>query len=219
MAESERKPDRRIARTKKLLFDALMELINEKSFADITLEDITKRADVARTTFYLHYKDKDELLLDGTRAMYDDLLMQYKDFTPPQADEPDPFMDDATDFEHVARYADFYRVMLGPNGSQKFLIGILNYLPKLFQPGISHALFPEKDNFRMPKELAAYFLAGAEIGVMTWWLHQNKMEFSPQDMARMANLLCMYGMNWACGLDRPQPPDDAAQPRNATDRA
>jgi len=205
MSDQERKPDRRIARTKKLLFDALMELIKEKSFADITLEDITKRADVARTTFYLHYKDKDELLFDGARAMYDELLERYKTQPALNAGDPDPFMEDAADFEHVARYADFYRVMLGPNGSQKFLIRVLGYLATLFHPHLSRVLFPNKDNFRVPADLAAYFMAGAEIGVMTWWLQQNNMQYTPAEMARMTNLMCIFGMNWGGGLDHPQP--------------
>ncbi|MBX3085828.1 MAG: TetR/AcrR family transcriptional regulator [Anaerolineae bacterium] len=209
MSDQERKPDRRIARTKKLLFDALMELIKEKSFADITLEDITKRADVARTTFYLHYKDKDELLFDGTRAMYDELLERYKHQPALAPGAPDPFLDDASDFEHVARYADFYQVMLGPNGSQKFLVRVLNYLATLFHPNISRLLFPKKETFRVPAELAAYFMAGAEIGVMTWWLQQNKMQYTPAEMARMTNLMCIFGMNWGGGLDHPQP--DAEQ--------
>lgn len=56
------KEDRRIRRTKKLIGQALSELMNEKDIKNITVKDIADRADVNRGTFYLHYKDVYDLL-------------------------------------------------------------------------------------------------------------------------------------------------------------
>ena len=56
------KEDRRIRRTKRLLRQALAEIMNEKEFKDITVKEITDRADLNRGTFYLHYEDKFALL-------------------------------------------------------------------------------------------------------------------------------------------------------------
>ncbi|MEM6707029.1 MAG: TetR/AcrR family transcriptional regulator, partial [Acidobacteriota bacterium] len=61
--DSTPKPDRRVTRTKRLLRQALMELVREKDYARITVQDILDRADVGRSTFYTHYRDKDDLLL------------------------------------------------------------------------------------------------------------------------------------------------------------
>ena len=56
------KEDRRIRRTKKLLKQALAQLMDEKEFKDITVKDITERADLNRGTFYLHYTDTYDIL-------------------------------------------------------------------------------------------------------------------------------------------------------------
>lgn len=57
--------DRRVQRTQRLLHQALTSLILEKKYDAITVRDILDRADAGRSTFYLHYRDKDELLTNG----------------------------------------------------------------------------------------------------------------------------------------------------------
>jgi AcrR family transcriptional regulator len=56
-------PDRRVRRTKRLLHRALIELLLEKGYSRTTVQDILDRADVGRSTFYSHYRDKDDLLV------------------------------------------------------------------------------------------------------------------------------------------------------------
>src|SRR5712664_2966985 len=58
-----RKPDLRIRRTRSLLSNALVALMQEKSINKITVQEVLDRATVGRSTFYLHYRDKDDLLL------------------------------------------------------------------------------------------------------------------------------------------------------------
>src|SRR6266498_3684845 len=55
--------DRRVQRTRELLQKALIELIGEREYDAITIQDIVNRANVGRTTFYLHYGSKDDLFL------------------------------------------------------------------------------------------------------------------------------------------------------------
>src|SRR5512134_2395474 len=63
------KTDRRIQRTCQSLRTALLELIQKKEYDGISIEEITERANVGRATFYLHYKDKEDLLLEEFREM------------------------------------------------------------------------------------------------------------------------------------------------------
>src|SRR5258708_19622402 len=60
-----RVPDRRVARTHQLLRDALHSLIREKDYDSIVVKEILDRANVGRSAFYMHYRDKDELLASG----------------------------------------------------------------------------------------------------------------------------------------------------------
>src|SRR4029453_6969780 len=57
--------DRRVRRTRELLRRALLSLVQEQGYERITVQDILDRADVGRSTFYAHYRDKDDLLLSG----------------------------------------------------------------------------------------------------------------------------------------------------------
>lgn len=61
--------DPRIQRTRALLHEALGSLIREKAYDRITVADILERARVSRSTFYIHFRDKDDLLASGLRAL------------------------------------------------------------------------------------------------------------------------------------------------------
>ena len=65
--------DRRVRRTRKLLHDAFLELVIEKGYEKITIQDILDRADVGRSTFYVHYRDKEALLTASFDGMRDQL--------------------------------------------------------------------------------------------------------------------------------------------------
>ena len=63
------KADRRVRRTQKLLHRALMSLVLEKKYDSITIQEILDRADIGRSTFYAHFKSKDELLISGIHEL------------------------------------------------------------------------------------------------------------------------------------------------------
>ena len=65
------KTDRRIRRTRETLGDALVQLIQEKPFDDITVQQVLDRAGVSRTTFYTHYRDKDDLFLSDVEDFFE----------------------------------------------------------------------------------------------------------------------------------------------------
>lgn len=58
-------PNHRIQKSRKLLHQALISLILEKNYESITVQQILDRANVGRSTFYMHFRDKDELLIMG----------------------------------------------------------------------------------------------------------------------------------------------------------
>ncbi|MGH9856414.1 MAG: TetR/AcrR family transcriptional regulator, partial [Acidobacteriota bacterium] len=60
-----KRPDRRVQRTRELLRDALTSAVLEKGYEATTVQDILDRANLGRSTFYAHYRDKDELLVSG----------------------------------------------------------------------------------------------------------------------------------------------------------
>jgi len=200
-----RKVDRRIQRTRQLLRDALMDMIVEintkdgKSYDAITIQDITDRANVARTTFYLHYKDKDELLFEGMREIYDELFSTV-DW---HIDDPNAFLNsmaDATDFIHVAEHADFYKVMLSEKGSASLLMRVRQYLADNMCRDVLNRLidtYDWKPNVNI--EMLSYVMAGSLIGAIKWWL-DNDMVISPQEIAQQLERYTLLGLPWAIGM-------------------
>ncbi|NJR12632.1 TetR/AcrR family transcriptional regulator [bacterium] len=154
-----RKPDRRIQRTRQLLRDALLSLIADKGYHEITVQDVTDRANVARTTFYLHYKDIDDLLFSSMAEMYADLFARWMARTPTLLKTEGTAYSEVDDFVHVAAYAPFYRVMLSENGSMKFLVRVQQYLTQALEATLRRYVVAGHEP-SIPLEIAAALMAG-----------------------------------------------------------
>lgn len=202
MAESVRKPDRRILRTRQLLRDALLALIAEKGYQEITVQDVTDRANVARTTFYLHYKDIDDLLFSSMADMYQDLFTEWEQRTPALLDPGSNVQDYEGDFEHVAQYASFYRVMMSENGSMKFMVRVQQYLTVAMEQTLRRVIPPGQEP-SVPLDMLAAMLAGVEIGVMMWWI-QSDMPYTPEAMSRLCDRFSRPGVLAVLGLEMKQ---------------
>ncbi|GAB5491124.1 MAG: TetR/AcrR family transcriptional regulator [Phototrophicaceae bacterium] len=199
MAEA-KKVDRRIQRTRTLLRDALMRLIIRKGYDEITIQDITDEANVARTTFYLHFTDKDELLFGTMRDIYEELYQAIggemsKSF---YSDDENDCM--AEDFRHVQEYSAFYKIMLSERGSAAFLARVRQYLAEAIMDIAFKGVVPEGKDARVPPEMMSYAMAGAQIGVIKWWL-DNGMQESPQRVSFMFEQLMKRGLAWGLNLE------------------
>ena len=73
------KVDLRIKKTKKILFDALIRLMSKKNFEKIKVSDICEEALINRSTFYAHYEDKYDLLVDFFEEETLSLLKEFED--------------------------------------------------------------------------------------------------------------------------------------------
>src|SRR5689334_8173006 len=80
-------PDRRVQRSRALLQQALIDLIGERRYADITVQDIVDRANVGRTTFYLHFPSKDDLFLSCHEAILSEFQLGADQRHPVSRDE------------------------------------------------------------------------------------------------------------------------------------
>ena len=74
MTVSSQRPDRRVQRTRQVLQQAFMDVVQEKGFAATNIHDITERADLNRGTFYLHFEDKYQLLDAVMREQFHKLI-------------------------------------------------------------------------------------------------------------------------------------------------
>ena len=204
MSTATRKPDRRVQRTRELLSEALMSLILEKGYDALTVQDIADRANVSRATFYLHFKDKEDLLFISMEAVYDDLVEDLAETMPPGAQTDPAEWYDARDFEHVAAHADFYKVMFSERGAWSFIRRVQDYLVEIYADAAMGPLIPVGHRPPVPLAPLAHYHAAAQIGLIRWWV-MNDMPYTPQQMARMAYHLFADGA-WHCtGLETLKP--------------
>ncbi|MEM1248540.1 MAG: TetR/AcrR family transcriptional regulator [Acidobacteriota bacterium] len=177
--DSTPKPDRRVTRTKRLLRQALMELVREKDYARITVQDILDRADVGRSTFYTHYRDKDDLLL-GDMAF---ILPLWDD----PSDEVVPNL--LPLFVHVREfYPTLRQLTLGGAGPMMFE-RIRTALTKRWQERLEE-LQSRGCARDLPAEPAAHFATSGFISLLTWWINSG-VELEPAQMhALVRDAIC-----------------------------
>ena len=81
--ELEKKEDQRVQRTRDRLGDALISLLVKKPFDDITVQDVLDRAGVSRSTFYAHYRDKNDLFLSDAEDFFESMASSLSRFGDP----------------------------------------------------------------------------------------------------------------------------------------
>jgi AcrR family transcriptional regulator len=188
----EPKIDRRVRRTRDVLGDALVDLIQEKPFDAITVKNVLERSGVGRSTFYSHYRDKDDLFLsdaDDFFAGMSTLLARSRE----QSNRVAPVREM---FAHLADVRDFHTALVASNkihdiwelGQGHFARSIDDRLA--IQPS-TRALSPKR------RSALAQALAGAMLSLLTWWIRQGM----PASPARMDDLF--HQLVWS-GVTPPQ---------------
>ena len=188
MKTFEEQGDLRVRRTHKLLWEALMALMAERAFEEITVKEICERAMVHRTTFYKHYEDKYALLEQGMRQMYDALVAEVT--VPPSAfsvDHPPPYFIQL--FIHVAEHQHFYKLMLCGERIGSFQKLVKDYLVEQGEATMSE-LIPPNQQLAVPPAMYVQYVAGAVISTLAWWL-EHDMPYAPHHMAQY--LLLLHG--------------------------
>ena len=174
-----RKDDRRIQRTRKALRDALYALVLDRGYDDLSVQDITDKANLGRATFYLHYREKDELL--------EDLLRELTENFTQRSGNKIRFSDLKTlhsVFEYAENYYDFYRIMtIGKGG----IIG-MRKLQAIIRETYAQSLDDIETNtgnkFCVSRSFLDNYYANSLLGTICFWLEQE-MPHPPVEMADM----------------------------------
>ncbi len=175
--------DRRVRRTRYLLGEALIELALEKGYENVTIQDVTDRADIGYRTFFRHYSDVDELLLDVVQETLNRLkellevplpLGNMEDASPERAKNGE------TVFRFVQENQDIFRVILLGRGMRFCLAPILEHGQE--QAASIMARIAGKG---IPVKIAANHLVTSMLALMRWWL-ANDMPYSPSEMGQIS---------------------------------
>ncbi|WP_030613866.1 TetR/AcrR family transcriptional regulator [Streptomyces sclerotialus] len=194
--------DRRTRRTRKALGAALVELVLERGFNALTVEDITERADVARATFYAHFKGKEDLFARVTA----DLLEQLGERLAPV------ISDSAVGFtgkpllemlRHAADERDLYRVVLRGEGDGKPLQMFMDTCARVTAEEFKGRAERNGVQPRIDADLLARVWVGEQVAVLRWWAEQDTPPMPAEEVVRMLLDLALRGRYWASGFPAP----------------
>jgi AcrR family transcriptional regulator len=160
-------PDRRIKRTRQLLLDSLIQLILEKGYEPITVQDIIDRANVGRSTFYAHFQDKEDLLLSGFENMRD----MFESFQNQSSPETAGWNFSLALFQHAEEKRAAFKALFGKQAGNVLLMHIRKSLSVVLKEHFQK-VFPKKKQ-PVPLDLYVEYMAGTLLGVLTWWLDND----------------------------------------------
>lgn len=173
------------SKTKKLLSDALIKLMSEKDFDKISVKDLTEKLDINRGTFYLHYKDKYDLLQqkeDEVLKEFDEIITGvlqnlHKDFVVP-SDRKVLLSIFTSVYSNIKKNAEFMKVILGSNGDLNFQMKVKNFIENWLVENISINADAEK----LPIKYLAAVASSAQLGIIQKWL-KTGMKETPEELA------------------------------------
>lgn len=188
-----KKLDPRVRRTRQALRDAMIALILDKGYDEITIQDITERAQLRRATFYLHYADKHELLLAMLREIADDLRAKIDHLSLKPLSAEAEYATFLIIFNHARQHANLYRAIINGPGSMVAVRYLREYIIQTVQDKF-RAEVPPTDLAGLPLEIVATYLATFKLYVVIWWL-ENHMPYPPEVIARICTQLSLRGLS------------------------
>jgi AcrR family transcriptional regulator len=168
--------DRRIVRTQQALTQALVDLIQEQRYETITVQDITERANVGRSTFYVHYLDKDDLLTSTFTQMLDELFTHLH---PPGEAAGQPVVPLSAFFAHVHGHASLYKALVRGGGIDLIHKTGQRHLSTIIEGRLQ--AHPALIHDPVRRSLIAAYLAGNIFTMLAWWITHDQ-PYPPEQM-------------------------------------
>ena len=183
-----RRIDRRVARTRASLQDALIELIPERGYAAITVEDICARANIGRSTFYAHYPEK-EALRAATIEAHLHALTRPHDRSPDNAAQGRLFAFSLPMFEHAHAARALHAALVADSSDVMH-----NEVRERIRRSIREELSGREGHAAaIPTEFVVQFVAGAFVAVLSWWLSEGR-DVSAGEVDRMFQDIAPKGL-------------------------
>lgn len=183
--------DRRAQKTQQSLRNALIELILKKHYDTISVQNIIDRANVGRSTFYLHFRDKEDLF----RGDWQRLLEYFVGQITPKNLQTGRIFSVRELFEHLKDFHRLYRALV-KSGKIDRLFGYgQKYLAERIEIKINDDFSFETQQV-IPIPILANYLASEVFSQLKWWL-DNEMPYPPERMDEIFHRLVLPGVNSA----------------------
>jgi len=175
--------DRRITKTRKAIYAAFLQLLNQKNFETITVQEIIDLADVGRSTFYSHYESKELLLDELCRYLFHHLFEREENIT------TEAYLSHI--FSHFKKNQDHVTSLLFSKN---------DYFLRQLQKELEHHVYPmvAKDlqtvHPKIPSSYLQHFVVSHFIETLSWWLKKGKA-YNEQEVIQFYLEILKVGSN------------------------
>ncbi|MFC6169561.1 TetR/AcrR family transcriptional regulator [Loigolactobacillus jiayinensis] len=196
-----KKVDLRILRTKKMIFSAFMQLVEEEGFEAVTIQEIADKAMINRTTFYAHFKDKQDLydqifttsmipflkILDGETINGSQIKIKTVTHLLTRL------------FTEIKANRQFYMLALDGANSLRLSELLHDLLAQHYADIFEHLLITHNKK-KIPTDFIISYMTSIFIGTVNWWVHADS-DFSPEHMAKLVIQLVANGHLTVLGIE------------------
>lgn len=174
--------DRRQRKSREAIFSAFNQLLTQKKYTDITVQEIIDNADVGRSTFYSHFDTKDALLEEMCTELFDHVVSDHD-----QAEETHDFSGEENDTESIITH-----ILYHLKDNQKNIIGILSgesgeMFLRFFKQYLIHVfedeLHEEIKQSDVPDDYLYHIISCVFVDTLHWWI-KNGMKQTPEEVER-----------------------------------
>ena len=182
--------DRRVRRTRSSLHSAFLDLLSQRSYGEITVSEIIERADIGRSTFYAHYRDKDDLFADAIDVLRTDLTVGTADAAPGTLRFSRPFL------EHLDANRAIARTTLAASAESPMLRDIERMLVSQVRAEL-RGWSPAADAALLHSAAAA--TVGAFLALVEQWLESERAA-EPREIDALFQRLVVPGLTVTIGV-------------------
>lgn len=196
-----KKVDLRILRTKKMIFAAFMQLVEEEGFDAVTIQEIADKAMINRTTFYAHFKDKQDLydqifttsmvpflkILDGETISGNQIKLKTVTSLLTRL------------FTEIKANQQFYMLALDGANAMRLSELLHDLLAQHYAEIFDHLLITHNQK-KIPTDFIISYMTSIFIGTVNWWVRADS-DFSPEHMAKLVIQLVANGHLTVLGIE------------------
>ena len=158
----EKRENRRVQMTKRLMKDALMELLEQHELVDISVTAICEAADVHRSTFYKYYKNQADLLRDMEQDYLDRIPIPSRDLD--EWDEGELLNETTKFFDYVKQNEGAFRILLGESTSSDFAARLIDLLCSKYSA-------TDENGNETTSYYAHLYVANGTVGMLREWVN------------------------------------------------
>ncbi len=191
------KIDARVQRTRELLLDALVQLLMERGYEKLTIQNLLDRARVGRSTFYAHFQSKDELLACSIERLRVGLTAHWRTAVQAKGRKTEPLTFTLPFFQHLDSHRRIYHTTIGREHEHTVEQQMQRMLRELVREDM------EQQRVRAPVaavDLATRYVVGTLWAVVMWWMDGNK-SLTPEEINEIFQRMTFPGLEAIIGVE------------------